>query len=80
MDPFKCGFEHKNGPFELNKLRLAFQVFLMPPQAGTYPVPHIPVSQIIMDSRSHGDLKITNYSDTESPFEGKFDSIKRQVH
>ena len=74
VDPFNCGFDHKNGTFELNKLRLAFQVFLMPPQAGTYSVSHVPVSQVIMDSRSHGDLKITNCSDTESPFEGKFES------
>ena len=71
VDPFFQGFDSNNVTFNLNKLRLAFQVFLMPPQAGTYPVPDIQVSRIIMDKKSHGDLQIINYSDNESPFEGE---------
>ena len=75
VDPFFQGFDSNNVTFNLNKLRLAFQVFLMPPQAGTYPVSDIQVSRIIMDKKSHGDLQIMNCSDNESPFEGESNLI-----
>ena len=75
VDPFSCGFDSNHVNINLNKLRLAFQVFLQPPQAGTYPVPDIPVSRIIMDKKSHGDLQIMNYSDNESPFQGESNMV-----
>ena len=72
VDPFFCGFDSNNVTFNLNMLRLAFQVFLRPHQGGTYPVPDIPVSRIIKDKKSHSDLQILNYSENESPFEGEY--------
>jgi len=74
VDPFNTGFDHSGGSFDLNKVRLAFQVFLqVPGQNGkmtSIPVPDIQVSQTIMDRKSFGDLKIENYSDNCAPFEG----------
>jgi len=74
VDPFNTGFDHSGGSFDLNKVRLAFQVFLqVPGQNGkmtSIPVPDIKVSQTIMDRKSFGDLKIENYSDNCAPFEG----------
>ena len=85
VDPFNTGFDHSGGSFDLNKVRLAFQVFLqVPGQNGkmtSIPVPDIQVSQTIMDRKSFGDLKIENYSDNCAPFEGKpfFIALKNDI-
>ena len=85
VDPFNTGFDHSGGSFDLNKVRLAFQVFLqVPGQNGkltNISVPDIPVSQTIMDRKSFGDLKIENYSDNCAPFEGKpfFIALKNDI-
>ena len=75
VDPFGAGFGHKKGAFDLNIVKLAFQVFLQPngPNSNgpTIVVRHVPVSQNIMDRKTFGDLKIENWSDNTSPFTGK---------
>jgi len=74
VDPFGAGFGHKKGAFDLNIVKLAFQVFLQPngPNSNgpTIVVRHVPVSQNIMDRKTFGDLKIENWSDNTSPFTG----------
>ena len=58
VDPFGTGFSHKNQNknFELNKIRLAFQVFLKPQgdQGPTIMVKDVAVSEIIAD-RKHAE-------------------------
>jgi len=72
VDPFMTGFDHIKGSFDLNRIRLAFQVFLQPhgPNGKSIMVRQVVTSQVIMDRKTHGDLKIENYSDNRAPFEG----------
>merc|ERR1711860_295840 len=74
VDPFGTGFGHKKDQkgLDLNKIRLAFQVYLKP-QGEVGPailVKDVAVSEIIADSRACGNLKIVDYSDNTSPFIG----------
>ena len=75
VDPFGTGFGHKKDQrgLELNKIRLAFQVFLLPQGQGgpTILVKDVAVSEIISDSKACGDLKIVDCSHNSSPFIGK---------
>ena len=80
VDPFGTGFGHKKDQkgLDLNKIRLAFQVYLKP-QGEVGPailVKDVAVSEIIADSRACGNLKIVDYSDNTSPFIGKLTVFK----
>jgi len=69
VDPFKQGFAHaSNGQYNLNQVRLCFQVFLRQPN-GLTPVDPV-VSDVIYDAKAHKDLNIVNYSDNCAPIEG----------
>jgi len=70
VDPFNMKFIHKSGQFNLNKVRLAFQVFLQPPGSGAVIVPQVAVSRVVMDKKSHGELKIEDWSDNCASVEG----------
>ena len=73
VDPFGTGFGHKKDRFDLNQIRLAFQVYLRR-QEFTGPaikVEDVAVSQVIKDPRRFGDLKIVDWSDNRSPFKGE---------
>merc|ERR1711860_299846 len=74
VDPFGTGFNHKKDQrgLDLNKIRLAFQVYLKP-QGEVGPailVKDVAVSEIIADSKACGDLKIVDCSHNSSPFIG----------
>ena len=75
VDPFVTGFSHKKDQkgLDLNKIRLAFQVFLLPQGQGgpAIRVKNVAVSGIIADSKACGDLKIVDCSHNSSPFIGK---------
>ena len=75
IDPFRTGFGHKKEGFNLNKIRLAFQVFLRPQgsEGSSIAVKDIPVSEVILDRKQYGDLKIKDWSDNFSPFKGMQD-------
>merc|ERR1712223_1789413 len=65
----KQGFAHaSNGQYNLNQVRLCFQVFLRQPN-GLTPVDPV-VSDVIYDAKAHKDLNIVNYSDNCAPIEG----------
>jgi len=69
VDPFKQGFAHaSSGQYNLNQVRLCFQVFLRQPN-GLTPVDPV-VSDVIYDAKAHKDLNIVNYSDNCAPIEG----------
>ena len=69
VDPFKQGFAHaSSGQYNLNQVRLCFQVFLRQPN-GLLPVDPV-VSNVIYDAKAHKDLNIVNYSDNCAPIEG----------
>merc|ERR1711860_280041 len=74
VDPFGTGFGHKKDQrgLELNKIRLAFQVYLKP-QGEVGPsiaIKDVAVSDIIADSKACGNLKIVDCSHNSSPFIG----------
>merc|ERR1712223_2348549 len=65
----KQGFAHaSNGQYNLNQVRLCFQVFMRTPN-GLLPVDPV-VSNVIYDAKAHKDLNIVNYSDNCAPIEG----------
>ena len=70
VDPFKQGFAHStSGQYNLNQVRLCFQVFLRQPNNSLVPVDPV-VSNVIYDAKAHKDLNICNYSDNCAPIEG----------
>jgi len=70
VDPFKHGFAHgTNGQYNLNQVRLCFQVFLRQTNNQLLPVDPV-VSDVIYDAKAHKDLNICNYSDNCAPIEG----------
>ena len=74
IDPFGTGFRHKEESFNLNKIRLAFQVFLRPQGSddSLIAVKDIAVSEVILDRKRYGDLKIKDWSANISPFKGMY--------
>ena len=72
VDPFKCGFDYANlNSFNLNAVRLCFQVFL---RTGPGPKDLFAldpaVSDVIYDAKAYKELTIVNVSDNCAPVEG----------
>lgn len=69
VDPFAQGFESDHSSFNLNAVRLCFQVFLNVPHFGLVRLRPV-VSDVIMDNKTYGDLKIVKCSHNFAPFQG----------
>ena len=74
VDPFGTGFGHKKERFDLNQIRLAFQVYLQSKEltGPAYRIEDVAVTKVIKDRKRFGDLKISDYSDNTSPFKGEY--------
>lgn len=69
IDPFRQGFNYREGTVNPNMIRLCFQAFLFPP--GRTPIVLEPkVSQTVHDKKAFCDLTIVDISDTWSSVEG----------
>ena len=72
VDPFKCGFDYANlNSFNLNAVRLCFQVFLRtgPGPKDLFALDPV-VSDVIYDAKAYKELTIVNVSDNCAPVEG----------